>query len=292
MLIFHYHPATGVYQGQHAEADADPLELELAQKAVREPLVAAAEQAFAEARSLAMRRFAAVETAGRISIEAAESAFSSAVEVHGELLGRSVGEPDEDGIAADNADRPDPQQVAKAAQGVAEARAAVATARSTAAKAIGAAGEVLRSSEVEAKEAFDAAKSHADEAAAAVTPAVFLLPAHATFEAPPAVGPGQQARRVDDGWLVEAAPDRPDEGALAQEDPAARAKARAAGQIDQVRWMVDRHRDQVDLGGPTTFSAARYVQLLEYIQALREVSDQPGFPESIEWPVLPTASSE
>lgn len=69
---------------------------------------------------------------------------------------------------------------------------------------------------------------------------------------------------------------------------AALARRRRDGEIVAVRWMVDRHRDETDLGAGTTLSAEGYRAVLLHIQALRDVPAQTGFPADIAWPVLPT----
>jgi len=54
--------------------------------------------------------------------------------------------------------------------------------------------------------------------------------------------------------------------------------------IVQLRWRIERHNDQVALlmtpDEPLT-------PLLECVQALRDVPQQDGFPEIVEWPVVP-----
>lgn len=49
----------------------------------------------------------------------------------------------------------------------------------------------------------------------------------------------------------------------------------------------DRHRDEVELGVETTLDPATYNQVLLYIQALRDVPQQPGFPDAVTWPTSP-----
>ncbi|WP_269220972.1 phage tail assembly chaperone [Brevundimonas vesicularis] len=51
--------------------------------------------------------------------------------------------------------------------------------------------------------------------------------------------------------------------------------------------MIDRHRDEIEMGRPTTLSAEVYAALLDHVQALRDVPTQPGFPETIDWPAMP-----
>ena len=61
------------------------------------------------------------------------------------------------------------------------------------------------------------------------------------------------------------------------------ARSRRDALITEVQWRKDRHYDEVALGLEPTESIQ---PILEYIQALRDVPQQEGFPEDIEWPVL------
>ncbi|HLV82934.1 MAG TPA: hypothetical protein VKY62_04080 [Devosia sp.] len=49
-------------------------------------------------------------------------------------------------------------------------------------------------------------------------------------------------------------------------------------QIMSVEWMRARHRDQLEIGAPTTLTAEQYQELLQYMQALRD------WPQSAEFP--------
>lgn len=94
------------------------------------------------------------------------------------------------------------------------------------------------------------------------------------------------------GQVIQAGPDGApvavDAPAPPVETLAAMARRRRDAEITSLRWMVDRHRDELALGMATTLSPARYVQLLQHIQALRDVPAQTGFPADFAWPVLPT----
>ncbi len=53
--------------------------------------------------------------------------------------------------------------------------------------------------------------------------------------------------------------------------------------LEEVEWRRNRHNDEVLLGLEPT---EPLLPILEYIQALRDVPQQEGFPEDIEWPAL------
>lgn len=57
-------------------------------------------------------------------------------------------------------------------------------------------------------------------------------------------------------------------------------------EIDRLRWFVERHRDEITLGVTTTLTSEDFFLVLEHIQLLRDLPDQPGFPAEVEWPTL------
>lgn len=64
------------------------------------------------------------------------------------------------------------------------------------------------------------------------------------------------------------------------------------GRISAVLWMRERHADELELGKETSLTPEQYTTLLTYIQALRDLPDQPGAPwdgggELTPWPELP-----
>ena len=54
--------------------------------------------------------------------------------------------------------------------------------------------------------------------------------------------------------------------------------------ISQVEWRRFRHQDEISLGLEPT---EPLLPIVEYIQALRDVPSQAGFPETISWPEAP-----
>ncbi|PKL20906.1 MAG: hypothetical protein CVV48_10615 [Spirochaetae bacterium HGW-Spirochaetae-4] len=56
--------------------------------------------------------------------------------------------------------------------------------------------------------------------------------------------------------------------------------------IEDVEWRVRRYQDEQILGLPQTDDI---IMLAQYIQALREVPQQQGFPDDVVWPILDEA---
>lgn len=56
--------------------------------------------------------------------------------------------------------------------------------------------------------------------------------------------------------------------------------------IDAVEWRIRRYQDEQVLGLPHSDTI---VNLAAYVQALRDVPQQPGFPDEVVWPVLDEA---
>lgn len=57
--------------------------------------------------------------------------------------------------------------------------------------------------------------------------------------------------------------------------------------LSDTQWLVQRHRDQIEVAEPTTLTSDQYKALLTYRQALRDVPTQSGFPGNIVWPSYP-----
>ena len=69
------------------------------------------------------------------------------------------------------------------------------------------------------------------------------------------------------------------------EQLAATARAKRDSLIESVRWRIERHSDELALGSEPTEPLE---PLLQYAQDLRDVPQQAGFPEAVEWPDKPT----
>lgn len=52
-------------------------------------------------------------------------------------------------------------------------------------------------------------------------------------------------------------------------------------------WRVERYQTQTALGVTTTDSETQYRAVLAYIEELRQVPEQAGFPDVVEWPSAP-----
>lgn len=71
------------------------------------------------------------------------------------------------------------------------------------------------------------------------------------------------------------------------EQKSAEARAERDRRIEAIRWRIERYQTQSDAGLETTDTAEHYKSILLYIQALRDVPEQAGFPDAIEWPEEP-----
>lgn len=65
------------------------------------------------------------------------------------------------------------------------------------------------------------------------------------------------------------------------EQIAAQIRAERDAKIEAVRWRIERAKDELELGIQPTEPLE---PLLRYVQDLRDVPAQDGFPESVEWP--------
>lgn len=74
--------------------------------------------------------------------------------------------------------------------------------------------------------------------------------------------------------------------ATADELAAAERRWRDA-EIESLRWLRERHRDEVDSARPTTLTAEQSGELLDYVQALRDWPLSLDFPSAEFRPVAP-----
>lgn len=58
-------------------------------------------------------------------------------------------------------------------------------------------------------------------------------------------------------------------------------------QIASVEWLRNRHRDQLEIGAPTTLTAEQYQELLQYMQTLRDWPQSEAFPNQAGRPQPP-----
>ena len=71
------------------------------------------------------------------------------------------------------------------------------------------------------------------------------------------------------------------------EQKAAEERAERDRRIDAIRWRIERYQTQAAAGLETTDTAEQYKAILLYVQALRDIPEQAGFPDDIEWPEEP-----
>lgn len=98
--------------------------------------------------------------------------------------------------------------------------------------------------------------------------------------------------QIDGGWVKEGLVAMTDEEVeahlapkpLTTEQLADKVRAERDAKIEAVRWRIERAKDELELGVPLTEPLE---PLLRYVQALRDVPAQAGFPESVEWPQCP-----
>jgi hypothetical protein len=50
------------------------------------------------------------------------------------------------------------------------------------------------------------------------------------------------------------------------------------GEVEAVKWLRERHRDEVELGGATSLTVEQYGELLAYMQSLRDWPQSAKFP--------------
>lgn len=75
--------------------------------------------------------------------------------------------------------------------------------------------------------------------------------------------------------------------AEAIEKKQAEVRAERDRRIEAIRWRIERYQTQDAAGLETTDTAEHYKAILLYVQALRDIPEQAGFPDVIEWPEEP-----
>jgi hypothetical protein len=58
-------------------------------------------------------------------------------------------------------------------------------------------------------------------------------------------------------------------------------------EVERIKWLRERHRDQLEIEGPTTLTAEQFSELLIYMQALRDWPQSSDFPDSQHRPTAP-----
>jgi hypothetical protein len=58
-------------------------------------------------------------------------------------------------------------------------------------------------------------------------------------------------------------------------------------QIESIKWLRERHRDEADMAANTTLSGTQFSELLAYLQELRDWPQALGFPEIDKRPKAP-----
>ncbi|WP_256815681.1 MULTISPECIES: phage tail assembly chaperone [Pseudomonas] len=82
-----------------------------------------------------------------------------------------------------------------------------------------------------------------------------------------------------DGWTLDAVLDAE---ALAKDERAWR-----DAELADLVWLRDRHRDQLEIGAPTTLTPEQFTELLVFMQALRDWPQSEAFPDASARPVAP-----
>lgn len=67
---------------------------------------------------------------------------------------------------------------------------------------------------------------------------------------------------------------------------AAEVRAERDRRINATRWRIERYQTQASAGLETTETVEQYQAVLMYVQALRDVPEQAGFPDNIVWPAI------
>ena len=93
--------------------------------------------------------------------------------------------------------------------------------------------------------------------------------------------PNEYSVLVDNNWVIDSVL-KSEHDSIEKQKVLSQAKGERDSLISQVEWRRTRHQDEVTLGMEPT---EPLLPILEYIQALREVPQQEGFPVNVVWPV-------
>jgi Phage tail assembly chaperone protein len=74
------------------------------------------------------------------------------------------------------------------------------------------------------------------------------------------------------------------------EQLAATARAERNAKLIETDWVLQRHQEETLMNMSPTLTPEEGTALAVYRQALRDIPQQPGFPEVIDWPVPPALS--
>ncbi|OLF53813.1 phage tail assembly chaperone [Pseudomonas chlororaphis] len=79
----------------------------------------------------------------------------------------------------------------------------------------------------------------------------------------------------------------PDPGAIANQERWWRDE-----ELERVKWLRERHRDELELGISLSLTTAQYSELLAYMQQLRDWPQSANFPDTAHRPVEPSWIAE
>lgn len=66
------------------------------------------------------------------------------------------------------------------------------------------------------------------------------------------------------------------------------ARAKRDTLLSGTDWVVIRHRDEIEEGVKTTLNPEQYSAIQAYRRYLRDITEQSGFTENINWPAKPS----
>ncbi len=81
-------------------------------------------------------------------------------------------------------------------------------------------------------------------------------------------------------------PELTDPPAPTADQLAASARQKRDGLITAIQWRLSRYENQVAQGIAPNDTADQYKAVLVYVQALRDLTKQAGFPATITWPTI------